>query len=197
MLKRKKQIHQKSYQEREREEHAVKVVTDIVHLQWENANPNVTVLSIDPSSDYYTYPLEHSTVPNTQSSSGSFVANAYKKIVYQNLYPGIDVEYTFHPDQGIKYVLVVHPGADASVVKMKWTGADKISSDESGNMHLATVFGDIVDHAPVTYYLANASSLKPTNINSRRGASIESKFIRNGKSSFLRSWKLRFILKQS
>src|SRR5204863_2473826 len=75
------------------------------------------------------------------------------KIIYKNLYPKIDVEYTFPDDKpGIKYTLILYPGADVSSVKMNYSGTDGLYSDEEGNIKIRTPFGDVTDHAPISIY---------------------------------------------
>ncbi|MBN8702888.1 MAG: gliding motility-associated C-terminal domain-containing protein [Bacteroidetes bacterium] len=119
----------------------------LLHMEWQNANANPTILAEIPSAHYFTYPdLSSKSNPKT------FIAHTFRKIIYKNIYPNIDVEYVFHEVEGIKYSLILHPGANPSQVAMKYTGAKKITKDESGNILFATAFGDVVDHAPITFY---------------------------------------------
>jgi hypothetical protein len=64
------------------------------------------------------------------------------------------VEYTFPENKaGIKYKLIVHPGANPDVVKMHYTGDVKeIKKDSSGNILIETPAGTITDHAPKSFY---------------------------------------------
>ncbi|HXB41320.1 MAG TPA: hypothetical protein VNZ49_12310, partial [Bacteroidia bacterium] len=86
------------WQEKEKEERSANVKRDYVHLIWENSNPNVKIVAEEEASEYFSYAL----------AQGEDVINinyikAFKKITYKNLYPNIDVEYVFHPTEGIKY----------------------------------------------------------------------------------------------
>src|SRR5581483_11254324 len=75
----------------------------------------------------------------------------FKKLVYHNVYPGVDIEYTFHPETGIKYAVRIKPGYNADDIKMKYSGQEGVSiSNDFGDVHIATTIGDIVDHAPIT-----------------------------------------------
>ncbi len=150
---------------KEKEEHNANIKRDYVNLIWENANPNAKITASEQADEYFSYSFkEGEAVSNINYIKG------FKKIMYKDLYPNIDVEYTFHPTEGIKYALILHPGADISMVKMKYTDANKISINAGGDLHIRTEFGDIIDHAPVTFYANNNSSL------------ISSKFIKNGNS---------------
>lgn len=81
------------------------------------------------------------------------------KITYKNLYPGIDVEYIFHAVEGIKYSFIIHPGADASMIQMKYSGNKKLLLQNNGDLKITTVFGDITDHAPQTFYASDESAI--------------------------------------
>jgi gliding motility-associated-like protein len=134
--------------EREEEEERAKNTREhieIIQLQWLNANKVIPQLE-ETVSDYYVYAGE---------GSGTHIktirAIAGKKLVYHNLYRGIDVEYIFHPREGLEYSIIVHPGADPTQVKMTYAGAKKQYLDKDGHVHIVTTFGDIIDHTPLTF----------------------------------------------
>ncbi len=149
--------------EHEKEERSANLKRDYVNLIWENSNPNAKIVAENMAGEYFSYELGQG-----QDAVNINYIKAYKKITYKNLYPNIDVEYIFHPTEGIKYSLILHPGADISLVKMKYTDANKITIANNGDLHLKTEFGDIIDHAPATFYAANTSN------------TIVSKFIKSG-----------------
>ena len=137
--------------ERDEQHEKTSFKTDQVSLSWEGANPNVQIITADPSSDYNSY-----SVKSGNAETNINFIKGYRKIIYKDLYPSIDVEYTFHPSgQGIKYALILHPGADISMVKMKYTNAVALGID--GNVHISGLFGGMIDHAPNTFYAANPS----------------------------------------
>ena len=51
-------------------------------------------------------------------------AYLYKKITYHDIYPGIDLVYHFNKSNkaGLNTTLIVHPGADISVIRAKYNG---------------------------------------------------------------------------
>ncbi|HWB62903.1 MAG TPA: hypothetical protein VG603_05275, partial [Chitinophagales bacterium] len=136
-------IERRNPEEREEEEHKLNVKTDFVQMQWLNTNPGVVVTGLDEAQGYYNFGLDKGSINRVR---------AFNKIVYKNLYPNIDVEYVFHAGQGIEYSLILHPGADITQVKMSYSDVPKAMLDGNGNMHLGTMFGDIIDHAPLTFY---------------------------------------------
>lgn len=141
----------KSHSEIEAEEHRMKFKTDVVNMIWEGANPNAQLIAEDITTDSHTY-----VIKKDGTEEGISNIKAYKKLIYKNLYPGIDVEYVFHPQDGLKYTLIIHPGADASLVKMKYPDGASVSAN--GDLHIQTKFGDIIDHAPLSFYSGNTAS---------------------------------------
>jgi hypothetical protein len=134
--------------EKDEQEAHRKYKTHYLTLVWQGANPNVVIEASLKRSDYYVY-------PNGQRSS--IQADLFKKITYRNLYPGIDVEYIFpEGKQGLKYAVIVHPGADISKIKLKYIGANSIKKNKKGDVVINTTMGDFIDHAPVSYYNSGA-----------------------------------------
>ncbi|MBI2270588.1 MAG: hypothetical protein HYU69_09585 [Bacteroidetes bacterium] len=125
-------------------------IVDVKHhyleVEWIGADPSVALEGNDAQSFYYTYPNEKDNGRTTLK------AGCYKKIIYRNLYPKIDVEYILPEKGGVKYSLILHPGADLSKVKMRYNGAKELKTDKEGNVIISTAFGDFVDHAPVSFY---------------------------------------------
>ncbi|MGZ3864334.1 MAG: DUF7948 domain-containing protein [Bacteroidia bacterium] len=151
------------WQAKEREERKLDIRRDFVSVIWENSNPDVKIEAQDEVHDYFNYgSIAGSGQPGISN------VKAFKKIVYKNLYPNIDLEYVFHSQDGIKYSLILHPGADISKVRMKYSDGEKVSLRNNGDIHIKTIFGDIIDHEPVTFYADNTSHIIP------------SKFIREG-----------------
>ena len=148
-----------THEDLEKKEHEVVVTTDLVQMFWKNSNPDVEVVAVDEVTAGYNY----------KTKQGSIPARAFSKLRYINLYPHIDVEYVFHPVTGIEYSFILHPGADVSVIEMAYADLSRITTDENKNLHFRTLFGDIIDHAPQTFYAAGR-------------AAIDSRFVRKGKN---------------
>lgn len=158
ITKRSKTIEEREQEMRTDQKSGAKRVSmkhDIVHMRWVNPNPDVQVVAAEVTPDYHSY--------SVRDFSGAWVNTnnilSYNKLTYVGIYPGIDIEYTIHPVEGIKYNVIVHPGADISQLKMMFTDVDNMTIDPEGNLLLPTIFGNIIDHAPVTYYNGNKSAL--------------------------------------
>jgi len=145
-LERKNLKSGKSHAEMEAEERKMEFKTDVISFNWENANPDVEIIPENLTTYYFSYNIKE----RDGSEKNINFIKAYKKIIYKNIYPNIDIEYIFNPTDGIEYSLIVHPGADITKVKMNYGGAVKLL--RNGDLHIPTLFGDIVDHAPLTFY---------------------------------------------
>jgi gliding motility-associated-like protein len=132
---------------------------EIIHMEWLNANPMVTIEASLPRSDYYTYSM---LSEDRKSYYDIREIRGYEQITYKNLYEGIDVIYEFHPEGGIKYNLLVQSGADISQIAMKYSDGTKLSISSDGKLHIATMFGDITEHAPVTFYSSTTNEIIPS-----------------------------------
>lgn len=151
-----REVKQPSEEERERMEKKgmtkediakkVKVTDRSISIEWLNANPACQVLSADSAPGYSTYGLLQA------------VAYGFKKIVYKDLYPGIDIEYFFvdATRPGFEYQLIVHPGADLSVVKFN-VGGDvrSIKKDRHGNLIVKSDITGFKESLPISYYLSS------------------------------------------
>lgn len=114
----------------------------IITVEWLNTNPHVKIIAEDRSTEYHTY--------------GTLAAKAfaYKKIVYKDLYPGIDLEYHFTGtnEQGFEYSFIVHPGADVHAIKMKFGGDVKKVKQQDGALLIKTAIGGLTQSAPFSFY---------------------------------------------
>jgi gliding motility-associated-like protein len=151
--RRKGKLSPEEWEKLEKSERMHNLNKDVIKMLWSGANKDVEIIAEDRTSDYHSYSFK--TGEGFKNISN---INAFKKIIYKNLYPGIDAEYSVHPVSGIKYSFIVHPGADISKINMKYSDTKNLSLDEKGELRIQTFFGDIIDHAPVSYYADNKNS---------------------------------------
>jgi hypothetical protein len=74
----------------------------------------------------------------------------YSKIVYRELWPGIDLAYEGTVNR-LKYEFIVHPGADPSMVRLAYRGVGNLSVDEAGRLNVSTPLGGFQDDTPIAY----------------------------------------------
>ena len=121
-----------------------RVITErTITMEWLHANYNAQIITEDKTSAYHTYRMLQEK------------AYGYKKITVKELYPGIDLVYSFNHSEkpGFEYSLVVHPGADINAVELKYGGdIRKIKTDKSGSLIISSDIDGIVSTIPVSYY---------------------------------------------
>ncbi|MFI5151446.1 MAG: gliding motility-associated C-terminal domain-containing protein [Bacteroidia bacterium] len=118
--------------------------TQQIQIFWEHANPHPRIEAIDETPFYFT------SLSANNPQKGITSIHGFRKLVYHDVYPGMNVEFTFHPKGGIKYTIITAPGTDASAFTMHYKGADHLDLNADGSLHIGTLYGDLIDHAPVT-----------------------------------------------
>ncbi len=73
----------------------------------------------------------------------------YSRIVYPELWAGIDLAYSGTTDR-LKYEFVVQPGADPSQIRLAYRGA-AVRLDQAGRLEVRTPAGRFTDDVPVAY----------------------------------------------
>ncbi|PBQ34740.1 hypothetical protein CNR22_24175 [Sphingobacteriaceae bacterium] len=114
-----------------------------VTMNWLNANKDIVVERSEKQMHYITYGPSH------------YNSSTFKKITYKNVYKNIDIEYTIPADKecGIKYNVIIHPGADPAQIKLAYTGdVTKIKKDGEGNIVIKTSLWDIKEYLPKSFY---------------------------------------------
>ena len=83
-----------------------------VNVSWEQSNSDVEIIESEMQSFYHSFGDE------------KYKSECYKKITYKNIYNNIDIEYVFTAEKkyGIKYNVILHPGAHINDVKIKFSG---------------------------------------------------------------------------
>lgn len=74
----------------------------------------------------------------------------YRKVKIEDVYEGIDLVYYGNQHQ-VEYDFVVKPGVDPSVIRIAFTGADRISTDAAGDLLIATAVGNLRMKSPLVY----------------------------------------------
>src|SRR5215831_15815525 len=80
----------------------------------------------------------------------------YKKVQYENLYPGIDLVYYTRAHQ-LEYDLVAAPGADTGQIVLSFSGADSVSIDTAGDLVLKLGSQVLKHQKPQAYQEVNGA----------------------------------------
>jgi hypothetical protein len=82
----------------------------------------------------------------------------YSKIIYRDLWPGIDLVYHGTVNR-LKYEFVVHPGADPASIRLAYRGVDGLLVDDAGRLNVMTPAGGFQDDVPVAYQVKNGKRI--------------------------------------
>jgi len=122
----------------------------VVRMQVVGGNPAPAAVGLDPLPDQVNYflgndPVQwHTHIPT------------FAKVEYQNVYPGINLDYYGREGQ-LEYDFVVASGADPRVIHLGFTGADQLSLNAQGDLVLRAGGQDFVQHKPLVYQEVNGS----------------------------------------
>jgi hypothetical protein len=114
-----------------------------VKLDFLDANPEVKPVGTDETGAVISYFHGHPENWKTGLSTCS-------RIVYANLWPGIDLAYSGTMDE-LKSEFIVHPGADPSRIRLAYRGASSVLIDDAAQLIVSTPAGTFEDGIPVAY----------------------------------------------
>ncbi len=123
-----------------------------VDVNFLNANKNPTIIASDIASDYINYYTTGTT------EAGVTHVRHFKKVLYQNIYPYIDVEFVLNDqekDGAFKYNFIIHPGGNPKDIRIKFDGATNASLNAEGNILIETAYGNIEESIPESYQMGS------------------------------------------
>jgi len=115
----------------------------VVKLDFLGANPDVNPVGADETGTVISY---------FRGRPGNWKTGlpAYSRIIYSNLWPGIDLVYSGSRDK-LKYEFIVHPGANPSRIRLAYRGASSVLRNKEGCLAVSTPSGGFEDGLPLAY----------------------------------------------
>jgi hypothetical protein len=124
--------------------------TAVVHMQLAGGNSLAKVAAsglLPGKANYF--------VGNDSTKWQSDIAR-YSRVSYANVYPGVNL--AFHGVQRqLEFDFVVAPNANPAPIAFHFTGAKQINTDDSGNLVVSSVAGNVLLHKPVAYQEQNGT----------------------------------------
>ena len=114
-----------------------------VKLDFLGANPGVKPVGTDETGAVISY-------FNGEPGNWKTRLSTYSRIIYANLWPGIDLVYSGTMDK-LKYEFIVHPGATPLQIRLAYRGASSALVDHNGGLVVSTPSGEFEDGVPVAY----------------------------------------------
>jgi WD40 repeat protein len=142
---------EKDREELERSRPAEELTESVIGLQWIGAG-NASLIAEDSTGSLY-----HFMDFRDPAGRSIYNAGAFRRLIYRNLYPGIDLIYTFDRQKGLKYAFYIHPGADPSLIKQKISGPAEVVKDTSGNILYQGKGYKLMDHSPTAFSVDNST----------------------------------------
>jgi hypothetical protein len=92
------------------------------------------------------------TVSHFRGKPSSWLSGipTFRKIVYRDLWPGIDLEFS-GAESHLKYQFVVRPGADPSRIRLAWRGALDLRNLADGRLEVAAPGVSFTDGIPLAW----------------------------------------------
>lgn len=111
----------------------------------EGADPDALITSTGRSADYsnyYNHPegLDHASLD----------VRTYKEVVYHNVYPGVDWSFSM-TEEGIEQDFLVAPGADPSMIKLRFKDHEELFVDDAGSLIHGNRLGRFTEERPVSW----------------------------------------------
>lgn len=118
-----------------------------VKLDFVGANPDVRPMGEDRTEAVISY---------FRGSPDEWNAGlpTYSRIVYRDLWPGIDLVYYGTVNQ-LKYEFIVQPGADPDQIRLAYRGVTDVTLNTAGQLEVTTPVGGFQDDTPVAYQNIN------------------------------------------
>ena len=141
-------------------------LTSVVRVSFDGSNPVAPEGKdeLPHTSNYF--------IGNDSSKWRTGVPN-YESAAYRNIYNGIDLVF-YTSEKGLKYDFIVSPDAHSSLfppapgnavpahadICFSYEGVDEIFVDDSGNLHIATPAGELIEEAPFSYQVKDGKKVE-------------------------------------
>ncbi|MGI4865592.1 MAG: gliding motility-associated C-terminal domain-containing protein [Janthinobacterium lividum] len=81
----------------------------------------------------------------------------YRQVRYQAPWPGIGARFYENQRQQLEYDFELAAGANPALVKLKYTGASRLTLSRDGRLHIGTTVGELTELAPQAYQTDSTS----------------------------------------
>jgi hypothetical protein len=124
----------------DRDATALRLGDRVVRLSFAGSNPRA---GFEPSAPLKT-PINYFVGKSYRSAAG------YSRLTRTSVYRGIDVAY-YGDGERLEYDFELRPGANPSLIRMRFEGADGLTVNDRGDIVLKLGASEIVQRAPVVY----------------------------------------------
>jgi hypothetical protein len=120
-----------------------------VDVEFVGSNPSPTIEAYEESMDYLNYYTNVTEITHPQD--GVTCVYGYGRVVYRDVWPGIDLEWFIDRHGNPEYQFVIQPWGDIASIRLRYVGASK--TEIAGNKIVTAVeHGYITESIPSSYY---------------------------------------------
>lgn len=83
-----------------------------------------------------------------------------QKVIYEGIFPNIDMVFYLNGEHELKYDFILHPGATISDLKLEYQGVDDLKVEEDGSLSYDTKWGEVTEDIPYSYLQASGKEVK-------------------------------------
>jgi hypothetical protein len=125
-----------------------------VDLEFVNANIGIKIYASNKNPGILQY-------LSKQDPTKSYSASTFQKVVYENVFNGIDLEcFSGEGETAFKYNFIVHPGANPADIQLVAKGANSCKTNSNGELILMAGKEAIKERIPESYLLSSGESEK-------------------------------------
>jgi hypothetical protein len=145
-------------------------ITRFVHrvdINFVGANPHPLIAASEKSKDYINYYTAGTL------EEGATNVNHYRRVLYKDIYPKIDVEFVLNGKSGngaFKYNFIVRPGGNVNDIKLQIEGADQTALTADGHINIETAYGEIDESIPYSFQINEQKRERPVNVSFKKSA---------------------------
>jgi gliding motility-associated-like protein len=124
-----------------------------VEVQFLNAKSSVKHLPKKQIPTYFNYFL------GKEEASWAGGVRGFEEVLYTDVYQGIDLRIYLHQFK-LKYEFIVKPQADPSQIRLKYSGAEQLSLNETGQLVIKTSVGTFKEAEPYSFQTVNGRTVE-------------------------------------
>ena len=127
-----------------------KIAQKRMDMQWEGSNPQVQIRASQVRPD-----LRHYYTGN--DSEGLTHIRNFGEILYEDLYPHIDMRMYFKENQ-LKYDFIVKPGGKVADIQLCYSGQDTMLHNSDGSIEVKHAWGSLEEGTPISYQVIDGDT---------------------------------------
>ncbi len=99
------------------------------------------------------FDVKRNFIRTGMNGSGVIKAESYGEITLKEIYPGIDLRLYSQENGHLEFDWIIWPGADLSLIKMEFTGQQKLLINKNGELLIELKKGDFTMRLPESYWV--------------------------------------------